>query len=98
MHPILTFRQTTSCAECHQQSVPRTFYTRITNPQRNGFLLAPLAMSAGGTEACGKTLFATTDDPDCQSILKTFEPVTEILKRQPRGDLGGTPVCELPRK
>ncbi|KKK66244.1 hypothetical protein LCGC14_2966050, partial [marine sediment metagenome] len=41
------------CAECHEQ-VPSKFYTRITKVEDNNFLLAPLAKSAGGTEACGK--------------------------------------------
>ena len=76
------------------KGVPRTFYTRITNPELNNFLLAPLAKSAGGTEACGRAVFASTDDPDYQAILKTFEPVAALLKRSPRDDMpGALPVC-----
>jgi len=76
------------CADCHQK-VPTTFYTRITNVEDNNFLLAPLAKSAGGTEACGKAVFASKDDPDYQSILKTFEPITELMKERPRIDFPG---------
>ncbi len=79
----------TRCAGCHPQGLPRKFYTRITNPQLNNFLLAPLAKQVGGTEACGKAVFASTDDPDYQMILKTFEPVTAMLQELPREDLPG---------
>ena len=75
------------CAQCHREGVPRKFYTRIVNPQLNNFLLAPLAKSAGGTEACGKTVFASTGDADYQAILKTFEPVQKILRDTPRSDV-----------
>ena len=55
------------CASCHKQGVPRKFYTRITNIQDNSFLLAPLAKSAGGTQACGQAVFASTSDADYQA-------------------------------
>jgi hypothetical protein len=76
------------CAECHEK-VPRKFYTRITQIEDNNFLLAPLAKAAGGTEACGKVVFASKDDPDYQSLLKTFEPITQLMKERPRIDFPG---------
>lgn len=89
------------CAGCHAEGkAPRTFYTRIDNPQDNPFLLAPLAKSAGGTERCGQGIFASTDDPDYQAILRTFEPASQALKARPRLDV--VPVdpdadgCPLP--
>lgn len=87
------------CADCHAEGkVPRTFYTRIENPQDNPFLLAPLAKSAGGTERCGAATFASTDDPDYRAILRTFEPALEALQTRPRLDV--VPVdpdaCPLP--
>ncbi len=76
------------CAECHKGGkIPRPFYTRITNPQHNAFLLAPLAKSAEGTEACGRAVFANTDDPDYQAILATFEPVAKAIADCPRVDM-----------
>ena len=73
------------CAACHAGGkVPRQFYTRITNPQDNPFLLAPLANAAGGTEACGRSVFASTSDPDYQAILKTFDPIAGLLRDRPR--------------
>ncbi len=95
------------CAECHQR-IPRTFYTRITKIEDNDFLLAPLAKSAGGTEACGKATFLSKDDPDYQAILKTFEPITKLMAQRPRIDFPGSeyvphknarpglPACDVP--
>jgi hypothetical protein len=75
------------CASCHKKGLPRKFYTRVMKPQNNNFLLAPLAKSAGGTEKCGKAIFKSTDDPDYQKIIKTFEPVHELLRKRPRADM-----------
>ncbi|MDR0611747.1 MAG: hypothetical protein LBG58_16700, partial [Planctomycetaceae bacterium] len=55
--------------------VPRRTWVRITEPELNPFLLAPLAKSAGGTESCG-IIFADKNDPDYQKILDTFKPIT----------------------
>ncbi len=77
------------CAECHKGKVPRREWTRITEPELNPFLVAPLAKSAGGSEKCGKAVFQDKNDPDYQKILATFEPVTEMLKKTPRMDMVG---------
>ncbi len=71
---------------------------RFTNPRENYFLLAPLAKSAGGTEKCGKAVFADTSDADYQEILNAFDPITEMLKKNPRQDMPGavTAACEAP--
>jgi hypothetical protein len=76
------------CAECHEK-IPRKFYTRITNIEENQFLSSPLAEAAGGTEACGQATFASKDDPDYVAILKTFEPITALMKERPRIDFPG---------
>ncbi len=75
------------CVECHAEGVPRKFYTRVMNPEKNSFLLAPLAKSAGGTERCGKPVFASTSDPDYQKILQTFAPIRALLEERPREDM-----------
>ena len=77
------------CAECHAK-VPRKFYTRITNIEENPFLSAPLAKSAGGSEACGAATFKSKSDPDYVAILKTFEPITKLMKERPRIDFPGS--------
>jgi len=78
------------CSQCHRGGrIPRRVWTRITHPELNNFLLAPLAKAAGGTEKCGRPVFTSTEDPDYQAILATFTPVLEELKRRPRMDMPG---------
>lgn len=83
------------CASCHGRDdkgivkIPRKVWLRITNPELNAFLLAPLAQSAGGTQTCGEAVFASKEDPDYQAILKTFEPLREMLMERPRMDMIG---------
>jgi hypothetical protein len=83
------------CAECHRDAPPMG-RVRFTNVDRNAFLLAPLAKSAGGTEQCGKAVFADRNDPDYQKLLKLFEPITKVLEENPRQDMPGShrPDCE----
>ncbi len=87
------------CAECHPQGkLPRRIWTRITRPRLNGFLLAPLARAAGGSQRCGRAVFASTDDPDYQAILQTFTPVVQMLAKTPRMDMpGGRPAADVCR-
>jgi hypothetical protein len=82
------------CASCHAKGrIPRTFYTRVTNVDENGFLLAPLAKSAGGTEACGKAVFKDRNDPDYRAIRAVFEPIHRMLEDKPRMDMPGGPTA-----
>ncbi|MDR2168827.1 MAG: hypothetical protein LBP59_01635 [Planctomycetaceae bacterium] len=78
--------------------VPRKTWVRITEPELNPFLMAPLAKSAGGTEKCG-IIFADKNDPDYKKILATFLPIKNTIKKQPRIDMpNGKPtknVCRL---
>jgi len=84
------------CASCHKQNsegivqIPRKDWLRITNPNLNKFLLAPLAKAAGGTQTCAAAVFQSTDDPDYQAILNTFKPLHEMLENQPRTDMAET--------
>jgi hypothetical protein len=86
------------CATCHEGGrVPRQFWTRLQNPQRNPFLLAPLSADAGGWGKCGPGVFADTNDPDYQAILRTFDPVLELLQKRPRMDMPGARPAEVDR-
>ncbi len=87
------------CVTCHEGGkIPRSEWTRITEPELNQFLLAPLAKSAGGNRRCGSAVFADKSDPDYQALLATFEPTTEMLQRTPRIDMpGGVPAAEVCR-
>jgi hypothetical protein len=87
------------CAECHEQTISRDFYTRILKPEHNRFLLAPLAKDAGGTERCGKAIFRSKDDPDYRKIVDTFKPLQKLLTERPRADMDGfQPIddCTVP--
>jgi hypothetical protein len=75
------------CLSCHDGGIPRKFYTRVTNPELNSFLLAPLATDAGGTQKCGNPVFESTSDPDYQTIINTFTPIHELLRQRPRADM-----------
>ncbi len=84
------------CAGCHHDdkgaaAIPRDFYVRITNPQLNSFLLAPLAAEAGGTQRCSEAVFKSTDDADYRAILATFDQTRQLLKDKPREDLLTSP-------
>ncbi len=86
------------CASCHKEGkVPRAFWTRVEQPQLNSFLTAPLARAAGGTERCGKPVFAEASDPDYQAILKTFEPALAQLRERPRMDMTGAVAAQVDR-
>ena len=85
------------CNACHQK-IPRREWTRITRPELNNFLLAPLARSAGGTQSCGSAVFARRDDPDYRAILATFRPILEALAANPRMDMpGAVPSASVSR-
>lgn len=78
------------CAECHDSGkIPRHVWTRVTEPEYNDFLMAPLAKEAGGSGKCGKAVFADTSDPDYRAILDTFKPDLEMLAQVPRMDMPG---------
>jgi len=75
------------CAQCHTESVPRKYYTRMLEPENNSFLLAPLATSAGGTEKCGRAIFKSKADKDYRKIMDVFRPLQEMLEQRPRADM-----------
>lgn len=87
------------CAACHAGGkIPRREWLRITRPELNEFLLAPLARAAGGSQRCGQPVFPDTTDPDYQAILATFEPISRMLAQRPRMDMpGAEPSCEVNR-
>lgn len=93
-----TQNQTLYTGEMEPGIIPRRTWTRITEPAKNLFLLAPLAKEAGGTEQCGKVIFADKNDPDYQTILKTFTPIRQMLMEKPRIDMpGGKPAQDVCR-
>ncbi|MFV2069241.1 MAG: hypothetical protein ACC645_19930, partial [Pirellulales bacterium] len=68
LEPVLQEIAARRCATCHEQGIPRKFYTRMLKPENNNFMLAPLAKEAGGTGRCGVAVFHSKDDPDYQQL------------------------------
>lgn len=99
LDPLLAEVGRRRCAECHREGkFPRREWVRITEPELNPFLLAPLAKSAGGSQRCGKAVFSSKDDPDYRTILAAFEPVSAMLRARPRMDMpGGKPAPDVCR-
>ncbi len=75
------------CDGCHQGSLPRKFYTRITNPENNSFLLAPLAEAAGGDQSCEGVVFADVTDPDYGKLADVLRQVKSDATTNPRADM-----------
>jgi hypothetical protein len=87
------------CGECHAGGrIPRREWVRITEPELNPFLVAPLGKAAGGSEKCGKAVFEDKNDPDYRAIRELFVPVEAMLKERPRMDMpGGKPSATVSR-
>ncbi|MDQ1258155.1 MAG: alpha protein [Candidatus Hydrogenedentes bacterium] len=90
LEAVLTDVAQRRCAGCHAEGkIPCREWTRITGPERNDFLTAPLARPAGGSGKCGQAVFADMQDPDYQAILATFRPIAAMLAENPRMDMPG---------
>jgi len=61
----------------------------LTRPEKSPLLLAPLAKSAGGREACGQPIFADTQDADYQQILASITAAQQRLNEIKRFDMPG---------
>ena len=85
------------CARCHQTGVRPPSFVRISEPERNDFLAAPLAKAAGGRGSCGEPVFADTDDADYQALLGLFRPLQSMLAAKPRMDMPGAVAAEANR-
>ncbi|MBT8036444.1 MAG: hypothetical protein KJO21_02760 [Verrucomicrobiae bacterium] len=80
------------CQTCHKDTkeihpLTQGFYLRIDHPERNTFLRAPLAKKAGGSGACGKGVFTSTNDPDYQKLIRLFDSIQQSLIKRPRMDM-----------
>ncbi len=84
------------CVTCHTEADNTAdwmlkskdrFYIRIDNPQRNSFLMAPLAKEAGGTAQCAQIVFKTKEDADYQRFMAAFDQLKQKLEQNPRYDM-----------
>ena len=67
----------------------RHLFYNLSRPDESLLLLAPLAKSAGGLEACGPAAFADTRDPDFQLILAAIRETKGKLDEIKRFDMAG---------
>jgi Hydrazine synthase alpha subunit middle domain/WD40-like Beta Propeller Repeat len=75
------------CVSCHGQDAGRVERIKFLDVEKSPALLAPLAKTVGGTERCGKPVFETRDDPDCQALLNTLHKLAEEIRANPREDM-----------
>jgi len=61
----------------------------LSRPGKSILLRAPLSKKAGGLGVCKETVFANTQDPDYQAILKAIATAAEQLKKNKRFDMPG---------
>ncbi|MBQ8114282.1 MAG: PD40 domain-containing protein [Kiritimatiellae bacterium] len=63
----------------------------LTRPEKSMYLMAPLAKEAGGlglcTNAQGKAVFATKEDPGYAKLLAVVEDAKKMLDADPRFDM-----------
>ena len=88
------------CIACHNQkgaeqffSYPGNFALRIDHPELNPILMAPLAVSAGGSGKCSTVVFKDRDDPDYKRLINTFKEMQQKLHTIPRMDMIGIYEC-----
>ncbi|MBM3475438.1 MAG: hypothetical protein FJX75_19410 [Armatimonadetes bacterium] len=84
------------CAACHANGVPRAGYVRLTRPEMNDFLAAPLAKAAGGRGTCGE-VYKGPDDPDYAALIEAVKSAERRLIEKPRMDMPGAVAAECNR-
>jgi hypothetical protein len=67
----------------------RHLFFNLTRPKKSLILLAPLARSAGGFEACGAPVFAGTADEDYRKVLAAIAEAKGRLDEIRRFDMSG---------
>lgn len=75
------------CASCHGTDTGRIQRLSFTKLASSPALLAPLAKSAGGTEKCGKPVFADRTDPDFREFTAILKNLEDEIKSKPREDM-----------
>ena len=76
------------CSECHAPDVvSRLDWIDLKEPAKSLFLTAPLAATAGGTERCGRAIYADQNDPDYRTLQKAVEDAVRKALQYPRRDV-----------
>lgn len=76
------------CASCHKaESVSRTDWIDIQQPDRSRFLVAPLGHSEGIIRGCAQATYTSRDDADYQAILNAVQAAAKRTWEEPRRDV-----------
>lgn len=79
------------CAGCHEvdDRKQHAWWTSLNrhDAAKSRSLRAPLAKTAGGWQRCKGIIFADTNDPDYQRLLKALTDLQTTMRAQPRADL-----------
>jgi len=67
--------------------VTRADWIDLRAPEKSLFLAAPLARSAGGSEACGRAVYEGAEDPDYKALLGLVRGAVDRAWASPRRDL-----------
>jgi hypothetical protein len=76
-----------SCASCHGDNVGVAHRVDFEDVEQSPALLAPLAVAAGGTEACGEAVFASKDAPETQPLMDALRLLQREIAENPRVDM-----------
>ncbi len=75
------------CVSCHPKDNNRIRRIVVPGIERSPSLMAPLAKSGGGAEACGKPVFADKNAPDFKALLAALAQIRDDIKKMPREDM-----------
>ncbi len=88
LHARLAEVHARRCAECHDPAtVSGSWWIDLRAPEHSGFLAAPLAKSAGGTERCGRAVYASETDSDYAEVRRLVEEAVAQAWARPRRDV-----------
>ena len=76
------------CNSCHETSeISRADWIDIHKPSHSLFLVAPLAMTAGGTQECSEITYKNQRDQDYARLLQLVRAAVGRAWANPRRDL-----------
>ncbi len=67
----------------HQGGLAQPGWVHPRDPQQSLYLLAPLAVKAGGWGKCSPEVFADTSDPDYQALLGETRKIWNRMRKDP---------------
>ena len=76
------------CATCHKVGdLARLDWIDLREPAHSLFLVGPLAKEAGGTEKCGRVVYASAADENYLAVRRLVEAAVNRAWEKPRRDV-----------